>query len=444
MILQFSKGWGFLKWISLFLIFILLPFSALMGQTNSDFVRIEGTTFIKAGAPYYFIGTNFWYGMNLGIAGEKGDRARLIRELDALKEMGITNLRIMAASEGPDSEPWRMSPSVQPEPGVYREEVLEGLDFLLDEMGKREMVAVVCLGNFWPWSGGMGQYVSWSQGSSIPYPPPAEGGSWTTYQLYTSKFYQDKTALGWFEEYVRFLISRTNTINGLPYQNDPTIMAWELANEPRGILKKRAYRRWISKTASLIKSLDANHLITIGSEGYTPSRLAGNRFKKDHRIKGIDYTTIHIWAQNWGWYDPDKPATYAKTMEKVRAYLDQHVEESADLCMPLVLEEFGISRDGNNHAHSSTTTIRNQYYLDMFRLLENSVRKKSALVGMNFWAWGGEGRPSSPKSIWKDGDDFIGDPPHEFQGWYSVYNTDSQEVMLIKEANQRLLKLQGK
>ncbi|MEM8899259.1 MAG: cellulase family glycosylhydrolase [Bacteroidota bacterium] len=414
-----------------------------MAQHNSDFVRVEGTSFVRAGSPYYFIGTNFWYGMNLGIEGEEGDRERLLRELDALQEMGITNLRIMAASEGPDSEPWRMSPSVQPEPSVYREEVLAGLDFLLDEMGKREMVAVVCLGNFWSWSGGMAQYVSWSQGSLIPYPPPAQGGSWATYQLYSSKFYTDGRALGWFEDYIRFLLSRTNTVNGLTYVEDPTIMAWELANEPRGILKKRAYRRWIAKTASLIKSMDPNHLITIGSEGYTPSRLAGNRFKKDHRIKGIDYATIHIWAQNWGWYDPMKPSSYSKALEKAKAYLRLHMEETKQLGMPLVLEEFGISRDGNNHSHNSTTSNRNQYYLDMFRLLENSVRGKNVLVGMNFWAWGGEGRPSSPKSVWKVGDEFTGDPPHEFQGWYSVYNTDSQEIKLIRESNQRLIQLQG-
>ncbi|MEM7510107.1 MAG: hypothetical protein AAF388_04180 [Bacteroidota bacterium] len=127
-------------------------------------------------------------------------------------------------------------------------------------------------------------------------------------------------------------------------------------------------------------------------------------------------------------------------MEKVRAYLSEHMKEAAQLGMPLVLEEFGISRDGNNHSPSSTTSIRNQYYLDMFQLLENSVKKNSVLVGMNFWAWGGEGRSSSPKSIWKVGDDFTGDPPHEFQGWYSVYDTDSQEIKLIREMNQKRLK----
>ena len=28
-------------------------------------------------------------------------------------------------------------------------------------------------------------------------------------------------------------MNRTNTITGIPYRDDPTIMAWQLANEPR-------------------------------------------------------------------------------------------------------------------------------------------------------------------------------------------------------------------
>ena len=42
------------------------------------------------------------------------------------------------------------------------------------------------------------------------------------------------------------------------------------------------------------------------------------------------------------------------------------------------------------------------------------------------WAWGGEGRPRSPGGYWAAGDDVIGDPPHEPQGWYSVFDADAQ------------------
>ncbi|MEL7341167.1 MAG: beta-mannosidase, partial [Bacteroidota bacterium] len=87
--------------------------------------------------------TNFWYGMNLGSEGAGGDRKRLIRELDHLKSIGINNLRIMAASEGDAQAPWRMQPSLQPNPAEYDDALWEGLDFLLTEMRKRELYAVV-------------------------------------------------------------------------------------------------------------------------------------------------------------------------------------------------------------------------------------------------------------------------------------------------------------
>jgi mannan endo-1,4-beta-mannosidase len=57
------------------------------------------------------MGTNFWYGANLG--SREKTRPRLIRELDKLSKLGVKKLRVMAASEGPDSEPYRMVPAMQ-------------------------------------------------------------------------------------------------------------------------------------------------------------------------------------------------------------------------------------------------------------------------------------------------------------------------------------------
>ena len=105
---------------------LLLLFAAVFAQ--SPFIRVEGTHFVKNGKPYYYLGTNFWYGLNLGSRGQGGDRDRLIRELDRLQGLGVTNLRVMAASEGPDTEPWRMAPALQSGPGEYNADVLDGLD----------------------------------------------------------------------------------------------------------------------------------------------------------------------------------------------------------------------------------------------------------------------------------------------------------------------------
>ena len=371
--------------------------------------------------------------MNLGSPGEGGSRKRLQRELDHLQELGINNLRIMAASEGADTQPWRMRPSLQSSPGVFNKDLWMGLDFLLAEMGKRHMLAVVCLNNFWPWSGGMAQYVAWTSRESIPYPPPAEGGDWVRYQTYASRFYRSEAAQKLYEAFLIQLLKRINPITGIAYRNDPTILSWQLANEPRGILHPGAYRSWIEKTAALIKSIDPNHLVSIGSEGWTPSRLAGTHFKKDHLIPNIDYATLHIWVQNWGWYDPlNADHTYPKALKKARKYLRKHIRQAARLGMPLVLEEFGISRDLDDHDPAAPTKVRDRYYEEMFAEVYEQAQK-GHLAGCNFWAWAGEGRPRVPKVIWRKGDDFIGDPPHEYQGWYSVYDKDESTLKTIRK-----------
>ncbi len=396
-----------------------------------SFISVNGPHFEFEGAPYRFIGTNFWQGMHLAAF----DRPKLLRELEHLKQLGITNLRLMASSEGPDTAPWRVVPSLQPRPGEYHEALLKGLDFLLAEMGKRGLFAVLCLGNFWPWSGGMSQYLAWHGKGPIPYPPPAEGGNWAKYALYTSRFFYHGASRWAYEAHVRKIVTRINSLTGIPYRDDPTIMTWQLANEPRGMLRARAYRRWIRKSAALIKSLDPNHLVSIGSEGRTATFLSGTRPVRDHRCPGIDYMTCHIWVQNWGWYDPLFPEeTYEAGEKKALKYLGKHVKKAQKLGMPLVLEEFGIARDSNAYEPSSGTAIRDRYYKRMFEEVLTHQANSGVLAGINFWAWAGESRPPVPGAIWKTGDSLIGDPPHEHQGWYSVYDSDKSTLAVIEEA----------
>ena len=80
----------------LFSTFILSNFSA------QNFIKVNNNHFIKNGKPYYFIGTNYWYGGML--ASKNGNRERLKKELDELKSLGITNLRVMATAEGGDQD----------------------------------------------------------------------------------------------------------------------------------------------------------------------------------------------------------------------------------------------------------------------------------------------------------------------------------------------------
>jgi mannan endo-1,4-beta-mannosidase len=382
----------------------------------SKFVSVHGGKFVLEGRPLYYVGTNFWQGMNLGVDGPGGDRAQLVRELDRLKALGVTNLRVMASSEGPNTEPYRMVPALMTSPGVYNETVLDGLDFLLSEMGKRGMQAVMVLNNFWYWSGGMAQYVSWRDGTDIPYP-----GDYTAYMAYASRFYYCGECQTWYRNHIAMLAGRRNPYTGMLYRDDPAIFSWELANEPR-----RYPNEWIYGTAAYIKSLDPNHMVTTGSEGTPPGERQD--FIATHSSPDIDYLTIHIWPQNWGWYRPETPESYAAAVGNAHLYFANREKDAVALGKPLVLEEFGLARDWdplqNIYNPGAPTLYRNRFYQAMFDQVFASAAGGGPAAGDNFWVWAGEARPDAG---------WVGDPPHETPGWYSVYDTDLSTLAIITE-----------
>jgi len=428
------------RWLSPVLILCLILAACGKGQTaaatslptepvsipdsSSPFVSVRSGKFILAGKPYYFVGTNFWQGMNLGVEDPSGNRDLLVQQLDQLKQMGVTNLRIMASSEGPNTEPYRMVPALMIAPGMYDKSVLDGLDFLLAEMGKRDLKAVMVLNNFWQWSGGMAQYVSWQTKTSIPYP-----GDWETFVEYAAKFYTCAECQTWYRDHIVMLINHTNPYTGMMYRDDPTIFSWELANEPR-----RYPDAWIDDTAAYIKSLDPNHMVTTGSEGTPPGERID--FTETHNGPNIDYATIHIWPQNWGWYDPKNPSTYKSAEVQAIMYFQNHVKDAATMGKPLVLEEFGLARDWEPvhdiYDPDSRTIYRDMFYTAMYQQVYDSASTGGAAGGDNFWAWAGTSRPGT---LW------VGDPPHETPGWYSVYNMDTSTIKILSTHANKMMEL---
>ena len=67
---------------------------------SNNCVKVDNGHFVRDGKPYYYVGTNFWYGAILGSEGQGGDRERLARELDEMRRIGIDNLRILVGSDG--------------------------------------------------------------------------------------------------------------------------------------------------------------------------------------------------------------------------------------------------------------------------------------------------------------------------------------------------------
>ena len=98
---------------------------------SNGIIRIEDGQFVKHEEPYYFIGTNFWYGPILASEGRGGDRERLTRELDSLCSIGVRNLRVLVGSDGPEGVYTKVEPTLQYAPGRYNDTLLRGLDYFL-------------------------------------------------------------------------------------------------------------------------------------------------------------------------------------------------------------------------------------------------------------------------------------------------------------------------
>ena len=179
-----------------------------------SFVRVEDGKFVCEDYPSHYVGTNFWYGAILGSEGVGGDRARLEAELDTLKALGMTNLRVLVGGDGPDGIPTRVSPTLQKEPGVYNDTIFHGLDYLLAEMAERNMKAVLYINNSWEWSGGYGMYLEWAGAGKALI--PAEVG-YVPFMESVSRFVTNEKAKELFYDHVRHVVTRTNTVTGKPY-----------------------------------------------------------------------------------------------------------------------------------------------------------------------------------------------------------------------------------
>lgn len=403
-------------------------------EATPEFVRVENGEFMIGDSIYRYVGTNFWYGAILGSEGRGGNRERLKKELDLLQEIGIDNVRVLVGGDGEENIPSHIMPVLQIAPGVYNDTILDGLDYLMAELEKRKMKAVLFLNNAWEWSGGYGTYLDWAGDGKTP--NPAIDG-YQAYMDHVARFVSNDSAKNLAANHVRNIVSRTNRYTGKPYTESPAIMSWQIANEPRAFASdsttKANFAEWIASQAALIKSIDGNHMVSTGSEGKHGCEQDIDLWNRIHSDPNIDYGIAHLWPYNWGWINEQSitdsvGVACANTVE----YLRPHSDLMKQAGKPLVLEEFGYPRDGFQFAPGSPTEGRDAFYEFVFDLIANG----DMIAGCNFWGWGGYADPQHV--TWEKWDDYTGDPAQEQQGLNSVFANDSTTLKIISEAAKKI------
>ncbi|KAI7994945.1 Mannan endo-1,4-beta-mannosidase 2 [Camellia lanceoleosa] len=139
------------------------------------------------------------------------------------------------------------------------------------------------------------------------------------------------------------LLTRKNTITRIQYRNDPTIFAWELINEPQCMTDRsgNTLQDWIEEMSAFVKSIDMNHLVTVGLEGFygpkSPKRLTvnpagiwannlGSDFNRNSKILTIDFASLHIYPDHW-FHDQD----LEEKLEYVANWTDCPLEKAINI-----------------------------------------------------------------------------------------------------------------
>jgi mannan endo-1,4-beta-mannosidase len=319
------------------LIFILL--------TNADdFVRTDAQKFTIGGKETKMIGTNNYYLIY-------SSKKMVIDVFEKAKAMNLSSIRIQGYLDGVSAN----NVTMQPYLGIYDDAGFARLDFVVCTAQSYGIKLVINLVNNWEAFGGVGMYVDWiNQKLST--------------NLSHDDFYSNNFTKIYFMKYIYHMISRNNTCNGYIYKDDPTIMAWQLANEPRAQSDPTGKKilQWAEEISSFIKSIDSNHLVSIGNEGFLcePSGKSwmydcsqGTNSELLAKINTIDYVTMHMYPDNW-------KLNNVETIE----YIEKNIALAQAANKPLIIEEFG---DKNNKV------IKYSEWTDYF--------EKAGVQGDEFW-----------------------------------------------------------
>jgi len=179
-----------------------------------------------------------------------------------------------------------------------------------------------------------------------------------------ASFYTNTAVQKAYTDYISFVVNR--------YKTSSAIFSWELCNEPRcHNCSTSVIYDWATTTSAFIKSIDADHMVTLGDEGwlcgggdgsYAYSCIEGVDFQLNLGIPTLDYGTFHQYPDQWGY-------NYSWGNE----WETQHDAIGKTVGKPVVLEEYGAQG-------ANTTAVEGQW--------QNTVVDDTEIAYDSFWQFG--------------------------------------------------------
>ncbi|RXW25617.1 hypothetical protein EST38_g240 [Candolleomyces aberdarensis] len=299
--------------------------STIAPTAPNGFVYTSGQKFMLDGKPYTVVGSNsYWVGLT-GLSDADMNKA-----FADIAGAGGTTVRTWGFNEvtspnGNYYQSWSGStPTVNS--GASG---LQNFDRVIRAAKANGIRLIVALTNNWSDYGGMDVYVRQILGANQPH----------------DLFYTNTNVKNAYKNYIRTFIGR--------YVNETGILAWELANEPRcrgssgsatSSCNTVTITNWAKEISAYIKSLDSNHLVALGDEGfynmpgnpsYPHQGTEGIDFDVNLDISTLDFGTVHSYPNHWG--QDGNELTWGTQ------WILDHAKSQARANKPVILEEFGVT-----------------------------------------------------------------------------------------------------
>ena len=191
---------------------------------------------------------------------------------------------------------------------------LQRLDAVVRAAEKNNIKLIINFVNNWTDYGGMAAYFSACGVTS------------------NAQWYASSKCQAMYQAYIKAVVAR--------YRTSTAVFAWELANEPRcNGCATSVLTNWIRASSNYVRSLDSDHMIAIGDEGFGlsgdgsyPYQFSeGLDFAANLALPNVSFGTLHLYPKSWG-----------TTNDWGNAWISTHAAACKKAGKPCLLEEYGV------------------------------------------------------------------------------------------------------
>lgn len=219
---------------------------------NDEFVQRTGTKLTLGGEDFRYSGPNIeWlgveaYGPHDPIGPRYPSHFEVDDALDTAKSMGAKVVRSQTLGDSVYCDL-----CIEPKEGVFNPDAFKSIDYSIKAAHERGLRLIITLAGDCATCqlSGPGQYLLWTGKTDF------------------KDFFTDPTVIAAFEKHIDAMLNHKNSLTGIAYKDDPTIMAWENCNvcaigaiwtSPGKSLTPML--PWIDIIGNHIKSIDKRHL----------------------------------------------------------------------------------------------------------------------------------------------------------------------------------------